>query len=169
VSEPEAGRPIIPEGYGVTTSLEGMLPWSWVEEALTRSRNYWIVTAGGSGWPHAAPVWGVWSDGALYFSTGRDSRKARNLSTNPRLVVHLESGDDAVILRGRAREADDRAALVRADALYAAKYPNPDGDGFHLPTEPGGPDPVFVLRPSVALAWREHDFPTSATRFSFDR
>jgi len=56
------------------------------------------------GLPHAVPVWGVWVDGALYFGTDRRSRKARNLATNQGAVVHLESGDDAVILEGFAEE-----------------------------------------------------------------
>lgn len=169
MSDPEGaqvGRPIMPEGYGIAREPEGQLPWSWAEERLTASRNYWIVTAGESGWPHAMPVWGVWLEGGLFFSTSRASRKGRNLAANPRLIVHLESGDEAVILRGRVAVPRDRAMLLRADAAYAAKYVDAaSGQGFHLPTDPDGDDGVYVLRPAVVLAWREQDFPTSATRW----
>jgi hypothetical protein len=45
--------------YGVPEELEGTLPWSWAEERLAESRNFWLVTADGNGRPHAMPVWGV--------------------------------------------------------------------------------------------------------------
>src|SRR4051794_40830493 len=93
-------RPGMPEGYGISRESDGLLPWSWAEERLEASHNYWIVTASPDGRPHAMPVWGVWTGGALYFATSRASRKGRNLAANPRLVVHLESGDEAVILEG---------------------------------------------------------------------
>lgn len=48
-------------------------------------------------------MWGVWLDGVLYFGTGAGSVKARNLAANPALVVHLESGDKAVIMEGEAQ------------------------------------------------------------------
>lgn len=57
------------------------------------------------------PVWGIWLGGAVYFGTDRRSRKAKNLAANPSLVIHLESGDDAVILEGAAEEVDDRGLI----------------------------------------------------------
>ena len=56
-------------GYGISTDDEGMLPWSWADERLEASRNYWIVTAAEDGEPSSAPVWGVWVEGAVYFGT----------------------------------------------------------------------------------------------------
>lgn len=120
-------RPQFP-GYGISTEPEGMLPWSWLSERMAAAQNYWIVTAHPDGRPHAMPVWGAWLDETFYFSTGRGSAKARNLAHRPELVVHLESGDEVVILEGSAEEADRSLHRRLAEAL-GAKYPyEPDPD-----------------------------------------
>ena len=59
------------------------------------------------------PVWGVWLDGAFYFSTGPRSRKARNLAVNTHCVVCPEQAHEAVILEGIAEEASDPEVLAR--------------------------------------------------------
>jgi nitroimidazol reductase NimA-like FMN-containing flavoprotein (pyridoxamine 5'-phosphate oxidase superfamily) len=70
-------------GYGISESAEGMLPWSWAEERLSDSRNYWVASTRPDGRPHLMPVWAVWVGDALYFSTARTSTKARNLFASP--------------------------------------------------------------------------------------
>jgi PPOX class probable F420-dependent enzyme len=131
-----------------------MLDWGWAEERLVASRNYWIVTAAADGEPAAAPVWGVWADGAVYFGTNPNSRKGRNLDRDPRVVVHLESGDEVVILRGEAEVTEVDDSVLDA---YEAKY------GYRPPG-----NRLFRLRPHRALAWLEADYPKTATRFDFD-
>lgn len=158
---PVPTRPRMPEGYGIEAGTEGMLAWSWVQEQLEDARNYWVGTTRPDGRPHAVPVWGVWLEGALYFSTDRRSRKGRNLAANPALAVHLESGDDAVMLEGVAEEVSDPDLLKRFVAAYDAKYHfRPDSDNAG--------SPILALRPRTAYAWRERDFPKSATRWRFD-
>src|SRR5581483_11367565 len=103
--EPRRSRPLMPEGYGVPETEEGLLPWSWAVERLERARNFWFSTTRPDGRPHAMPAWGVWLDGALYFEGSPETRRARNLAANPALVVHLESGDEVVILEGEAQAA----------------------------------------------------------------
>jgi pyridoxine/pyridoxamine 5'-phosphate oxidase len=134
-----------------------MLEWSWAEERLERSHNYWIASTCPDGRPSVAAVWGVWLDGAVQFGTNPRSRKARNLDRDPRAVVHLESGDEVVILHGEVERLvpDERTA----DA-FEPKYdwrPNVQDAGE------GG----YLLRPRRALAWREADYPKTATRFDF--
>jgi PPOX class probable F420-dependent enzyme len=133
-----------------------MLPWSWATERLEAGRNYWIGTARADGSPHVAPVWGVWVADGLRFSTSAESRKGRNLLRDPRVVVHLESGDDVVILEGEV----ERVALDDAVAdVYGAKYdyrPDPAEEGLW-----------FRLQPRIAYAWLERDYPRTATRFTF--
>ena len=41
---PRTERPRM-EGYGISKSKTGMLPWKWAEKMLTESREYWICTA----------------------------------------------------------------------------------------------------------------------------
>ncbi len=96
---PRADRPNIP--YGIQGPKEGLglLPWSRAVDRLRASYVYWIGTADDRG-PHAVPVWGVWLDGTLYFSNGENTRTGRALASNGRVAVHLESGEDAVMLEG---------------------------------------------------------------------
>jgi Pyridoxamine 5'-phosphate oxidase len=148
-------RPDMAPGYGISADPDGMLPWEWAVEQLTAARNYWICTTRADGRPHAAPVWGLWRDDGVLFGTSPASVKGRNLARDPRFLIHTESGDDVVILEGVLEKVpfDDAAA----DA-YEAKY------AFRPETTDGGWN---LLRPAVALAWREQDFPNSATRFAF--
>jgi PPOX class probable F420-dependent enzyme len=157
-NQPVAQRPHFPEGYGISASDDGLLPWSWAEERLAASRNYWVVTADSSGGPHAMPVWGLWIDGAVVFSTSPESRKGRNLARDPRVVIHLESGDEVVVLEGDVERTPLGDRL--ADA-YEEKY--------QYRPEPGSPEGLWYrLAPRVAYAWVERDYPKTATRFSFD-
>jgi len=102
-AKPRPGRPEMPKAYGLKgpRSGSGLMPWSRASAQLTQSRNYWVCTARTDGRPHAMPVWGVWLGERLIFSTHRDSQKGRNLARDPRVAVHLESGDEVVILRIR--------------------------------------------------------------------
>jgi hypothetical protein len=148
-------RPGMPEGYGVEKG-EGaaQVAWAEVEAQLAASRNYWLCTTRRDGRPHAMPVWGLWMDGAVCFDTDRASQKGRNIALNPAAVVHLESGDDVVVLEGVIEESRDAGLLQRFDDAYEAKYG----------VRPGS-TAALVLRPRRVLAWRERDFPQSATRW----
>jgi hypothetical protein len=160
---PKASRPMMPGSYGIAeaTAGSGLLPWGPADARLGAAHNYWLGTTRPGGRPHAMPIWGVWLDGALCFGTDRGSRKARNLAGNPACVVHLESGDDVVILEGVAEEVRDPARLGVLDEGYRAKY------GMRLSEAPGDLS-VWAIRPRVGFAWREKDFPAGATRWTFD-
>ena len=161
--EPKAVAPRMPASYGVPTDAAGAerLPWSWAVELLLAARNYWVCTTKADGRPHAVPVWGLWLDDAVWFSTGRTSQKARNLARGRSVVIHLESGDETVILEGEVDEVGDLAALERFADAYEAKYefrPDPEDES----------SVVFVLRPRVAQTWRERDYTQSAARWVFE-
>jgi hypothetical protein len=156
---PEAARPTFPVVYGIHDDEDGLLAWSWAAERLTQARNYWVATTRPDGSPHAMPVWGLWFEGAFYFSSSPDSRKARNLASNPAVVVHLESGDEVVILEGQVTHATDEKLLERLSEDYGRKY--------EFDVNFTGGRPLFMVLPRVAYAWRERDFPATATRFDF--
>jgi hypothetical protein len=160
--EPTAGRPALPEGYGLREAGggAGLAAWGPAREQLAGARTYWVGTTRPDRRPHAMPVWGVWLDDAFHFATDRASRKARNLAANPAVVVHLESGDDVVLLEGRARPVTDPARLAAFDAAYQAKY------GVRMADVPGDVS-VWVVTPRVAFGWHERDFPGTATRWRF--
>jgi general stress protein 26 len=162
VSSPEASRPRFHKSYGIWAADEGagLLDWDWAAERLERAHNYWVASASSSGRPHAAPIWGLWLEGVFYFSTARGSRKGVNLAENPIAVVHLESGDEVVIVEGPVQEVSGRKELDRLAAAYGEKYT------LEIRFEDPG-SVVYALRPERAFAWREQDYPESATRFTF--
>ena len=147
----------MPAGYGVGDPQYGFEPirWSWVVERLTSARNYWIATTRADGSPHLSPVWGVWYDNTFHFFTDEDSLKARNMRRDPRAVVHLESGDEVVIMEGTLQSIAATSDLVSA---YESKYGIPLG---------GEPEGLYRLKLAKALAWLESDFPKTATRWLF--
>jgi hypothetical protein len=151
---PAPSRPFV-EGYGIPEDEDGLLTWAHVNQRMTESRNYWIGTVEPNGRPHAVPVWGVWSEDTLYFGGGPDTRWSRNLAANPEVAVHLESGDDVVILEGSVTRITDAEALTPIDDLYEVKY-----DMRHGP-------PIWVLRPRVVFAWTQ--FPKTTTRWVFEQ
>ena len=152
---PKPTGPDMPAGYSVKGAKMKFVPWTFAEQRLTRSHNYWTCSTRPDGRPHSAPVWGVWLDGAFYFSTDPASHKAKNLASNPAISVHVDSGDEPVILEGRVEIVKlDK----KIDAAYHRKYK------MHLSDMPP-PVTIFRLRPVTVLAWREKDFGTSATKW----
>ena len=97
-----------------------------------------------------------------FFGTARASRKAQNLAHNPALSIHLDSGDDVVILEGTAAEVNltDKPRFKKLDAASRSKYKMP------LTVMPGSV--FYSVRPRLVLAWTEKDFPNNASRWRFD-
>jgi hypothetical protein len=161
-TEPRSGRPHMP-GYGIADAEagDGLLPWSWAEERLTAAHNYFVATMRPDGAPHVMAVWGVWLDGVFVFSTGRQSRKARNLAADKRCTVCTERADEVVIVEGAAEEMTHPELLVPFAAAYKAKY------DWEL--DPGL-GPIFAVRPRRAFGFIEHSdrFTGTATRWLFD-
>ncbi len=158
---PVSGRPQVPASYGIPREPGDAGAWDAVADKIAAARNYWIASTRPDRRPHAMPVWGVWLDGQLLFATDRKSRKGRNIAANPAVVVHLESGDDVVVLEGEPREATDAQLLARYVDAYDAKY-------AFRPNTSDTATVTYALRPSVAFTWLESDFRATATRWSFD-
>ena len=141
------------------------MTWTEVSARLAAARNYWLGTTTPSGAPHAAPVWGVVTGQALYLYSERRTVKARNLAADPRVVVHLESGDDVVILRGVAEDVGTPTQVPSVVAALAAKYSRPQ-DQQYLPGNDPDFDVVYAIRPQSAMAWRLDDYAASQRRWS---
>jgi nitroimidazol reductase NimA-like FMN-containing flavoprotein (pyridoxamine 5'-phosphate oxidase superfamily) len=161
---PTAMRPKM-QNYGVPPEQDGMIAWSWVDARMRDAHNYWIASTRPDGRPHAAPVWGFWIDGALYFGSDPASRKAKNIALNPYIVVHLESGAEAVMLEGRAVITDMSESLSVLETMVEqskAKYP------AEVPTvDDLKKNPLFRFTPQIGFAWKETEFPHSVTKFVF--
>jgi general stress protein 26 len=155
--KPKATRPHMP-GYGISTKKAGMFPWKWATDRLTKSKQYWISTTRPDGTPHVMIVWGLWFEDAFWFSTGKNTRKARNLAANSRCVICSDNSEQAVILEGEASVIADVKMLKRVFAAYKKKYKiDPSGMG----------EPTFRVRPRVAFGLYEKKFGQTATRWIF--
>lgn len=153
---PKAGRPNIPD-YGISKSKKGLLPWKWALDRLRKSRQYWIATTRPDGTPHVMPVWGLWLEDGFYFSTGKNSRKAKNLAANPRCVVCSDNSAEAVIVEGTVGSASPQI-LKSIFAAYNKKYK------FDVSTMG---EPFFYVRPHIAFGLYEKKFTGTATRWTF--
>jgi hypothetical protein len=154
---PKTERPYMPH-YGVPESTKGTLSWKWALDRLTKSHNYYLATSSAAG-PHVMPIWGIWVENTFVFSTGRESRKARNLAKNANCVVCTEKLSEAVILEGAAKEITDPAEQKRLDAPYFKKY-----KGWHLDPKLG---PIFRVTPNKIFGLNEAGSMQSATRWRF--
>src|ERR1700745_3263963 len=118
---PKTTRPHMP-GYGLPKSKKGLLPWKWAEDRLKKSRQFWIATTRPDGRPHVMVIWALWFDGALYFSTGSTSRKARNLAKNPHCLMCTDNAAEAVILEGKIAAQRNGAKIREFIRSYDKKY-----------------------------------------------
>jgi len=162
--KPKPSRPHAP-GYGFPKGAKGLLPWSWAEQRLKKSHNYWITTVKPDRSPHSMVVWGLWQDGRFLFSTGSKSRKARNLARNKNCVVCTEHAQEAVIVEGGA-EIADVAARRRFLPAYEKKYK------FDMSSMKDDilsmKEPVFAVRPQVVFGLWEKYFQSKSTRWKFE-
>ncbi len=158
VTVQSVGRPVMPEGYGVPETDEGLLEWPAVRARLEQAQHYWIASATLDGRPHAVPLWAAWVDDQLFFDGAPTTRWARNMTANPRAVVHLESGSEVVIVEGTflLDSALAEEPFQRVRAQYLAKYKT---------YQPERADGLYRIVPHKAMAWTA--FPKDVTRFTF--
>src|SRR5580700_2357946 len=161
--KPKSSRPHMP-GYGLPKGSKGLLPWSWAEQRLKKSHNYWITTVKPDCAPHTMVVWGLWQDGRFLFSTGSKSRKARNLAQNANCVVCTELANEAVIVEGVAEIADvpaRRKLLPKYERKYKFDMGAMKDDILSMK------EPVFAVRPRVVFGLWEKEFIGKSTRWKF--
>ena len=144
INNPRSSRPWM---FGSSTG-SAELPWRWATERLERARNYWIATTRLTGQPHSRPVWGVWLDNILYFSTG--SLAVQNLAVQPAITVHLESGNEVVIIEGMVHSVNDESLLEQVVNAYNSKY-QWNMDPQHLD------GPFYAVYPQVVFGWHFDD------------
>jgi nitroimidazol reductase NimA-like FMN-containing flavoprotein (pyridoxamine 5'-phosphate oxidase superfamily) len=146
--------------------------WEQARHVLETAELSWITTVRDDGRPHVTPLVAVWLDGAVHFCTGPEEQKARNLETNPHVVLttgcnRWDDGMDVVVEGDAVRVTDDEK-LQRLARAWTEKW---DGqwqfdakDGaFHH--DRGGVALVFAVSPAKVLAFAKGTF--SHTRHLF--
>lgn len=154
-------------------SSPDVAPTQWVEgrARIEKAEIYWLSTVRPDGRPHVTPLIAVWLDGSLFFCTGPDERKARNLAGNAHCILTTGSNviDDGldVVVEGDAVRVEDDAVLRGVADVFEAKY-GPDwrfsvkeGAFEHR----GGRAIVFEVAPTTAFGFRKGAF--SQTRWRF--
>jgi general stress protein 26 len=148
--------------------------WAQAREELRAAEVYWLSTVRPDGRPHVTPLLGIWLDGALYFCTGSDERKAKNLEENPHCVLttgrnRLEGVD--LVVEGAAARVTDAAELRSVADTYESKYGahfTPGGAWFGLGDEiRGGGVLLYRVVPSTAFGFgKGRRFSQTRWRFS---
>jgi general stress protein 26 len=146
-------------------------PWANTRTKLATAQLSWITTVRTDGRPHVTPLVAVWVDDTVHFCTGPEEQKARNLASNPAVVVttgcnQWEHGLD-VVVEGEAERITHQATLERLAAAWAATW---DGrwryqvtnEGFAHPGA-GGRVLVFAVRATKIIAFAKGRF--SHTRY----
>ena len=108
------------------------------------------------------PVWGVWLDGRLWFSSGMRSRKARNLAVEPRCTLTTDDARNPVVVDGVAEQVTDRAGIEAFVGAVNAKY----GGGVSVEFLDPAVNGTFAVRPERVFAISEDDFAGSPTRWT---
>ncbi|WP_329616709.1 pyridoxamine 5'-phosphate oxidase family protein [Streptomyces brevispora] len=146
-------------------------PWADAAKVLTEAELYWLTTVRPDGRPHVTPLIGVWWQGALYFSTGADERKARNLAANTEVVLTTGTNTWAegfdVVVEGRAERVTDTSLLTGLAETWEAKY----GKFWHFDVQDGmfvgaqgNRAQVFAVSPRTVFGFGKGD-PFSQTRW----
>ena len=124
-------------------------------EFVTWERVCRVATAGASGVPHLVPVCHVLAGGKLYFASGDDGRKVKNLRENPRLTVTVDLYSDhweglkGVMIQGRARLIERGPRFARVRKLLYRKYPQYPRDAAISPSD----SVVVEVTPTRVFDW----------------
>jgi hypothetical protein len=152
------------------------LPWERARRlldggALAEAAAF-LGTVRPDGRPHSARIGAAWHDGDIYFQTGGQSRKARNLEANPACTLSTSLTGIDLVFEGVAERITDGATLEAIAAVWreggwAAEV---SGDGVVAPYNAlgTGPPPWQVYRVTadrvIGVSTAE---PFGATRWEF--
>ena len=102
---------------------------------LSVAEHGWFTSIRPDGWAHVVPVWFLYHLGQFWITTSEHSRKARNIITEPRVLLAVDGSTPHSLV------AEGTAVLVPYDptgeisSLFREKYRNFDREVGEL----GGP------------------------------
>jgi hypothetical protein len=159
------------------TSEADTIPWSRALAqleggALRDGAAAFLGTVRPDGRPHSARIGAAWYGGDVYFQTGQQTRKARNLAVNPACTLSTSLTGIDLVFEGVAERVTDGPTLEAVAAVWReGGWPaEVSGDGIVAPyNAPGtGPPPWQVYRVAAdtvfGVATTE---PYGATRWQF--
>jgi PPOX class probable F420-dependent enzyme len=114
-----------------------------------------VATAGGGGVPHLVPVCHVVAGGKVYFASGDDGRKVKNLRENPRVTLTVDLYSDhwgtlkGVMIQGRAKLIEGGPRFRRVRALLYRKYPQYSREAAISPSD----SVAIEVTPTRVFSW----------------
>ena len=169
MATPKISRPTFPKGY--VDNPVSYVDWDWVAAQLTESKKYWLCSVrprasdAQGGRPHVVPRWAVFVDNKIYYDGSPETRHAQNIESNPYVSVHLESGDQAIILEGTSAPAGKPSTELanRLAEEYRRKYTQYGYAPDPAQWDEGG---LYVFTPRQCIAWTS--FTEDPTKFTFE-
>jgi nitroimidazol reductase NimA-like FMN-containing flavoprotein (pyridoxamine 5'-phosphate oxidase superfamily) len=148
--------------------------WSDARTALDEAEIFWLSTVRRDQRPHVTPLLGVWLDGSIYFCTGPDERKAKNLRLNSHCILTTGTntlGGLDLVVEGDAgevaEESERRSVADRFESKYGAHFAKPEGTWSGLGDAMRSGDAlVYRVAPSRVFGFRKGG-PYSQTRWDF--
>ena len=152
-------EPVAKLSPGFSSDAAVATEWAQGRRELEAAELYWLSTVRPDGRPHVTPLLGIWLDGALYFCTGSDERKAKNLEQNQQCILTTGSnkldGLDLVIEGAAATVSDEpelRAVADTYESKYGARLTAREGTWFGLGDAIRNGE-VLVYRVAPSTAW----------------
>jgi general stress protein 26 len=147
-------------------------PWEATEWALRRIQKFQLCTVRRDGRPHVTPLLAIWALGAMWFTTGDNEQKAKNLSANQRCV--LSTGTDNLtgmdyVIEGTASmisdEATRQAVATAFEQAYGWQLTREDGTWYQLgDAVRTGDVQLYRVQPDKAFAFANSS-ESSQTRY----
>ena len=136
---------------------------SWAEDRLARSHDYWLATVTDGSHPHVVPVWAVFLEDRLWFSSSNGSKKARNIAANALCSLTTDDPAEPVIAKGSSERVTDRSALERMLAAENQKY----GTDYGMEMVDPAQNSCFAMTIERVIGLASSDFVESPTRWTF--
>ncbi len=96
------------------------LPWSRPRDLLAASlffgRPAFLGSVRPDGLPHSAAIGAMWLNGNIYFTSGPDTRKSRNLAANPACTISAKLENIDMVFEGKAVRVIDPILLEQVAA-----------------------------------------------------
>jgi PPOX class probable F420-dependent enzyme len=114
-----------------------------------------VATAGAEGRPHLVPVVHVLAGDKIYFGSGDDGRKVKNLRDNPQIAITIDLYSDdwsqlrGVMVQGTARLIERGPRFKQARARLYAKYPQYAKEAAISPSD----SVVVEVTPTRVFTW----------------
>jgi PPOX class probable F420-dependent enzyme len=132
---------------------------SQIQAFLDAPRHAITAVLRPDGTPQLSPIWFLYENARLYFSTLLNSAKSRQLRRDPRIALCIDAGHPdarAVSISGTAElitdESPDRADL---EWRILRRYHESDEDALRWQSsiEAEGPNALVVVSPEKIIGW----------------